>query len=103
MSNITSDIEVIISYLDPSGVMTFTALNERGRMIMSGIRKCMKSFEEREEYIRVDDNQDVMNVNVNLMDNSLFSEEYRSRQPSLFSILREIYKTIFHMRVMMDN
>ena len=49
MSSITSDIEVIISYLDPSGVMTFTALNERGGMIMSGIRKCMKSFEEREE------------------------------------------------------
>ena len=49
MSNITSDIEVIISYLDPSGVMTFTALNERGGMIMSGTRKCVKSFEEREE------------------------------------------------------
>ena len=96
MSNITSDIDAIISSLDPSGVMTFTALNERGRMIMSGIRKCMKSFEEREEYIRVDDNQDVMNVNVNRMDNSLFSEEYRSRQSSLFSALRETQDYFSH-------
>ena len=56
----------------------------------------MKSFEEREEYIRVDDNEDVMNVNVNRMDNSLFSEEYRSRQPSLFSTLREMQDNFSH-------
>ena len=90
---------------------TFTALNDRGKIFLPAIYKCMQSFQQREpqmikSLIQINSNDTDENpkieVKINVKtknDNNqndddeelLFDEEDRSKkQPSLFAIIREI-------------
>lgn len=84
---------------------TFTALNDRGKVLLPAIQRCMEQYEERQpgviKSLVIDNEDDLLGVSsievkINMDKDKVFEEEDRSKQPSLFSILREILQLFSH-------
>jgi anthranilate synthase len=68
---------------------TFTALSDRGKIILPHIAECLSQHSQIQEIVLLDNSL----TGAIKPTQQLFSEEERSKQPSVFTVIREILKT----------